>query len=76
MTTSAARQSELALERFLENVERGILECRLDAYAPPETYGPPTAAELAAARRAGRRQASHTRGRPAKTLADGKTTGR
>ena len=42
---------EMTDEEFLAKVEAGIFDDRLDAFVPPELFGPPTAAELAAAAR-------------------------
>jgi hypothetical protein len=50
-TERKAHPGALTEEEFLATVEAGIFYDRLDSYAPPETYGPPTKAELAAARR-------------------------
>lgn len=59
-----ARRGEMTLEEFLANVEAGIIDDRLDAFVPPELFGPPTAAERAvAARRRARRRAVAARAR-------------
>lgn len=61
---TTARRGELTLEGFLRNAEAGIFDDRLDAFMPPDLYGPPTAAErAAAARRRARRRAAAARAR-------------
>ena len=51
MPSKSARQHKERLTKFLQNVERGVLDDRLDSYMPPELYGLPMRAELEAARR-------------------------
>jgi hypothetical protein len=57
-TSTTARRGEMGEmteAAFLAKVEAGIFYDRLDAFMPPELYGPPTEAELAAARAARQR---------------------
>jgi hypothetical protein len=60
MTTTEPKTypGELTQEEFMAKVEAGIFYDRLDSFAPPEMYGPPTKAELAAAVRK-RRKIGH-----------------
>jgi len=61
---TTARRGELTLEEALAKARAGIFDDRLDAFMPPELYGPPTAAEQAAtARRRARRRAAAARAR-------------
>ena len=60
MTTTEPKTypGELTQEEFMAKVEAGIFYDRLDSFAPPEMYGPPTKAELTAEARK-RRRAGH-----------------
>lgn len=62
--TTTARRARLTLEQVLADAEAGVFDDRLDAFVPPELFGPPTAAEqAAAARRRARRRAAAARAR-------------
>jgi hypothetical protein len=62
--TTTVRRARLTLEQVLADAEAGVFDDRLDAFVPPELFGPPTAAEqAAAARRRARRRAAATRAR-------------
>ena len=63
--TTTTRPGELTLEEFLKNAEEGVLDDRIEAFMPPEMYGPPTSAERAAARRTGRARATRGDGKVA-----------
>ncbi len=52
--TTTMRPGELTLEEFLKNAEEGVLDDRIEAFMPPEMYGPPTVGEQASVRRKGR----------------------
>ena len=51
-----------AEEEFLKNIEEGVFDDRVETFMPPETYGPPSPAELAAA---SRKRTKSTNGAPA-----------
>jgi hypothetical protein len=59
---ATARRGLLTIERLRADVEQGILDHDIAAHVPPELFGPPTPAELAAARRANRPSVSRSRG--------------
>lgn len=62
--TTTTRRTRLTLEQVLADAEAGVFDDRLDAFVPPELFGPPTAAERAvAARRRARRRAVAARAR-------------
>ena len=48
---TTVRPSRLTLVQVLADAEAGIFDDRLDAFVPPELYGPPPDAECAAAPR-------------------------
>ena len=62
--TTTTRRTRLTLEQVLADAEAGVFDDRLDAFVPPELFGPPTAAEQATAeRRRARRRAAAARAR-------------
>ncbi len=44
--TTATRVGTLTLERFLRDLDNGILDDRIENFAPLDAYGPPTHDEL------------------------------
>ena len=48
-TDPTTREGELTLEEALAQARAGIFDDRLDAFMPPDMYGPPTSAEVRAA---------------------------
>ena len=49
--TKTTKRGTLSEAEFLKNIEDGVFDDRIDTFMPPEMYGPPTEAELAAAAR-------------------------
>ena len=49
--TKTTKRGTLSEAEFLKNIEDGVFDDRIDTFMPPDMYGPPTEAELAAAAR-------------------------